>query len=140
MAIGRRRPQDVIRHSGPGSQCTSVAFGLRCKEAGVRPSTGSVGDACDNAMRDGFFATLDCEPLDGRKFAAKAAARMARFEFIEGWRTPSRRHSALGCKRPITFERDRQEQLRSAIGQMLMEPGELQLGAAQGCGRIARRI
>jgi hypothetical protein len=32
--------------------------GGRCREAGVRPSMGSVGDAYDNAMCESFFATL----------------------------------------------------------------------------------
>jgi putative transposase len=45
MAVGQRRPRDVIHHSDQGSQYTSLAFGKRCKEAGVRPSMGSVGDA-----------------------------------------------------------------------------------------------
>ena len=49
MAIGQRRPDGVIHHSDQGSQYTSLAFGKRCKEAGVRPSMGSVGDAYDNA-------------------------------------------------------------------------------------------
>ena len=47
-AVGQRRPKDVIHHSDQGSQYTSVAFGKRCGEAGVRPSMGSVGDAYDN--------------------------------------------------------------------------------------------
>lgn len=114
MAIGQRRPANVIHHSDQGSQYTSVAFGLRCKEAGVRPSMGSVGDACDNAMCESFFATLECELLDRRKFRTKAEARMAIFEFIEGWYNPSRRHSALGYKSPITFERSAKTQLKSA--------------------------
>ncbi len=38
MAVGQRRPRDVIHHSDQGSQYTSLAFGKRCKEAGVRPS------------------------------------------------------------------------------------------------------
>jgi putative transposase len=116
MAIGQRRPESVIHHSDQGSQYTSVAFGLRCKEAGVRPSMGSVGDAYDNAMCESFFATLECELLDRRKFRTKAEARMACFEFIEGWYNPSRRHSALGYKSPITFERSAQNRLRSATG------------------------
>jgi putative transposase len=45
MAIGQRRPGDVIHHSDQGSQYTSLAFGGRCRESGVRPSMGSVGDA-----------------------------------------------------------------------------------------------
>ena len=52
MAVGQRRPKDVIHHSDQGSQYTSVAFGKRCGEAGVRPSMGSVGDAYDNAMAE----------------------------------------------------------------------------------------
>src|ERR1700743_1591413 len=48
MAVGERGPKDVIHHSDQGSQYTSVAFGKRCGEAGVRPSMGSVGDAYDN--------------------------------------------------------------------------------------------
>ncbi len=43
MALWRRRAHGVIHHSDQGSQYTSIAFGARCKEAGVRPSTGSVG-------------------------------------------------------------------------------------------------
>ena len=50
MALGQRRPREVVHHSDHGTQYTSIAFGLRCKEAGVRPSMGSVGDAYDNAM------------------------------------------------------------------------------------------
>jgi putative transposase len=43
MALGQRRPKDVIHHSDQGTQYTSYAFGLRCKQAGVRPSTGKGG-------------------------------------------------------------------------------------------------
>ena len=104
MAIGQRRPGDVIHHSDQGSQYTSLAFGKRCQEAGVRPSTGSVGDAYDNAMCESFFATLECELLDRRRFMSQAEARMACFSFIEGWYNPVRRHSALGYQSPIAYE------------------------------------
>ena len=104
MAIGQRRPRDVIHHSDQGSQYTSLAFGKRCKEAGVRPSMGSVGDAYDNAMCESFFATLECELLDRRRFASQAEARMACFSFIEGWYNPVRLHSALGYRSPIAYE------------------------------------
>ena len=114
MALTQRRPVNVIHHSDQGSQYTSIAFGLRCKEAGVRPSMGSVGDAYDNAMCESFFATLECELLDRRKFQTKAEARMAIFQFIEGWYNPGRRHSALGYMSPINYERSVQERLESA--------------------------
>lgn len=113
MALTQRRPVDVIHHSDQGSQYTSIAFGLRCKEAGVRPSMGSVGDAYDNAMCESFFATLECELLDRRKFQTKAEARMAVFQFIEGWYNPGRRHSALGYMSPINYERSANGRLES---------------------------
>jgi len=81
MALATRRPNGVIHHSDQGSQYTSIAFGQRCREAGVRPSMGSVGDAYDNAMCESFFATLECELLDRRRFKSQAEARRAIFEF-----------------------------------------------------------
>jgi putative transposase len=96
--------EPVLRRPSESTQYTSVAFGFRCKEAGVRPSTGSVGDAYDNAMAEAFFATLECELLDRRSFRSQAEARMAVFAFIEGFYNPTRRHSALGYLSPIEYE------------------------------------
>jgi putative transposase len=106
MAVGQRRPTDVIHHSDQGSQYTSVAFGKRCGEAGVRPSMGSIGDAYDNAMAESFFSTLEAELLSRRRFASQAEARMACFTYIEGWYNPARLHSGLGYRSPITYEAD----------------------------------
>ena len=105
MATWQRRPKQVIHHSDQGCQYTSIAFGLRCKEVDVRPSMGSVGDAYDNAMCESFFATLECELLDRKRFKTQAEARMAVFDFIEGFYNPRRRHSALGQISPLNFER-----------------------------------
>ncbi len=53
MALHRRGPCcGLIHHSDRGCQYTSFAFGRRCKEAGIVPSMGSVGDAYDNAMAE----------------------------------------------------------------------------------------
>jgi putative transposase len=82
-----------------------TSLGRRCKHAGVRPSMGSVGDAYDNAMCESFFATLECELLDRTRFRNQAEARMGRFDFIEGWYNPRRRHSALGYKSPMNYEK-----------------------------------
>ncbi len=108
MAVGQRRPKDVIHHSDQGSQYTSMAFGKRCREAGVRPSMGSVGDAYDNAMAESFFSTLEAELLSRRRFTSQAEARMACFSYIEGWYNPARLHSGLGYRSPITYEADMQ--------------------------------
>ena len=105
MALGQRRPTGVIHHSDQGSQYTSLAFGKRCEQAGVRPSMGSVGDCFDNAMCESFFATLECELLNRRRFKTQVEARMAVFDFIEGWYNPHRHHSALDYLSPINYER-----------------------------------
>jgi len=104
MALWQRRPEAVVHHSDQGTQYTSIAFGLRCKEAGVRPSMGSRGDCYDNAMCESFFATLECELLDRRRFRTQAEAKMAVFDFIEGFYNPRRRHSSLGQMSPVKFE------------------------------------
>ena len=104
MALAQRHASGVIHHSDQGSQYTSLAFGKRCEQAGVRPSMGSVGDCFDNAMCESFFATLECELLNRRRFKSQAEARMAVFDFIEGWYNSHRRHSALDYLSPIDFE------------------------------------
>ena len=109
MAIERRQPHNVIHHSDHGCQYTSYAFGKRCKEAGIRPSMGSVGDCYDNAMCESFFATLETELINRRKFKNQSEAKLAVFDFIEGRYNPRRRHSALGYKSPVQFEKDHAE-------------------------------
>ncbi len=104
MALMTRRPSSVIHHSDQGSQYTSIEFGKRCSKAGVRPSMGSVGDCYDNAMAESFFATLECELLDRQRFKTHAEARMAIFEFIEGFYNPHRRHSSIGYLSPVNYE------------------------------------
>jgi len=105
MAITQRRPTAVIHHSDRGCQYTSYAFGKRCREADVMPSMGSVGDAYDNAMAESFFASLERELLDRRRIKTQAEAKMAVFEWIEGWYNPHRRHSSLGYRSPVNYER-----------------------------------
>jgi len=105
MAIWQRQPANVIHHSDQGCQYTSITFGKRCQQAGVRPSMGSVGDCFDNAMCESFFATLECELLDRQSLRTQAEARLAVFEFIEGWYNPQRRHSGIGYLSPMAYER-----------------------------------
>jgi len=76
----------------------------RRKEAGVRPSMGPAGDACNNATGESLFATRGCEPLERRRLALQAEARMACFGFAEGWCDPVRLHSGLGRRSPIACE------------------------------------
>lgn len=128
MAVAQRRPTDVIHHSDQGCQYTSLAFGGRCREAGVRPSMGSVGDAYDNAMCESFFATLECELLDRERFRTQADARLAIFDFIEGWYNPRRRHSALDYLSPMIYERSHRTRDRTVpSGATIDEGGAISL-------------
>jgi putative transposase len=105
MALWQRQPTAVIHHSDQGTQYTSIAFGLRCKRARVRPSMGSVGDCYDNAMCESFFASLECELLDRSSFRTHADARLAIFDYIESFYNRHRRHSAIGQVSPVAFEK-----------------------------------
>jgi putative transposase len=116
MAVRERQPEGVIHHSDQGCQYTSLAFGKRCREAGVRPSMGSVGDCFDNAMCESFFATLECELLDRRPFPTQGEARLAVFDFIEGWYNSQRRHSGLGYLSPLAYERAYETRFEEAEG------------------------
>jgi putative transposase len=106
MALWNRRPAPgLIHHSDHGSQYTSLAFGRRCRRAGISVSMGSVGDCYDNALAESFFATLECELVDRSRWRTHAEARMAVFDFIEGFYNPRRRHSALDYLSPAEHER-----------------------------------
>jgi putative transposase len=128
MALEQRRPAAVIHHSDQGCQYTSIAFGNRCSEMGVRPSMGSVGDAYDNAMAESFFATLECELLDRRSFQSKTEARLAVFTWIEGWYNPRRRHSRLGYLSPANFERKHASSAEHGLPTAPLASGLLQAG------------
>jgi transposase InsO family protein len=105
MAIAQRRCTGVIHHSDRGCQYTSYAFGKRCTQAGIRPSMGRVGDAYDNAMAESFFATLEREVIDRQRFQSQIDARRAVFSWLESWYNPYRRHSSLGYRSPMNYER-----------------------------------
>ena len=121
MALMTRKPESVIHHSDQGSQYTSIAFGNRCKEMGVRPSMGSVGDAYDNAMAESFFASLECELIARRSWKTKTEARLAVFTWIESWYNPRRRHSGLNYQSPNNFERTHQQKSDHTEKQLVCE-------------------
>ena len=105
MALHTRRPESVIHHSDQGSQYTSIAFGKRCHEMGVRPSMGTVGDAYDNAMAESFFASLECELINRYSWKTKIEARLKIFTWIEAWYNSRRRHSGIHYLSPNNYER-----------------------------------
>ena len=106
MALWNRRPgPGLIHHADHGAQYTSLALGRRCREAGISPSMGSIGDCFDNALAESFFASLECELIDRSRWRTRTEARMAVFDYIECFYNPRRRHSGLAYLSPVTFER-----------------------------------
>lgn len=111
MAIVRRRPDDdsTILHSDQGTQYTSWGFGKRLRKAGLLGSMGSVGDCYDNAMMESFWGTLQLEVLDTKAWQTREELANAVFEWIECWYNPTRRHSSIGMRSPVTFEALKQD-------------------------------
>jgi len=106
MALWRRDPAPGLIHHSElhGSQCTSVEFGGRLKEAGLLPSMGSVSDAYDNALAESFIASLKTELLYRRSWPTRESVRVAVFEYLETFYNSRRRHSALGYLSPMEYE------------------------------------
>jgi len=108
LAIWRRGlaagADGLVHHSDHGAQYTSLAFGKRLGELGIRPSMGTVGDSLDNALTEAFFASLECELIDRRHWASRAEARLEVFWWIEARYNRARRHSALGYRSPAEYE------------------------------------
>jgi putative transposase len=105
MALRRRRPAPgLVHHSDQGAQYTSVAFGVRARETGIRLSMGDRGSALDNAMAESFFATMAKELTAHERYRAREQARGQIFAWIEAEYNRARLHSGLGYRPPAEFE------------------------------------
>jgi putative transposase len=114
MALWRRgSPSGAIHHSDRGSQYTALSFGHRLQEPGRFPSMGRVGSALDNAMAESLVSTLNAE-MGACVFADREAARIAIFDYIEGFYNPLRRHSSIGYMSPTNYERVIMKQVEAA--------------------------
>jgi len=105
MAIENRSPQaGTILHSHHGTQFTSWAFTTRAKESGLLASMGTVGDALDNAVVEAFWARMQVELLNRKKWRTRVELANAMFEYLEIFHNRQRRHSAFGMHTPNEYE------------------------------------
>jgi putative transposase len=95
---------ELVHHSDKGSQYTSLRFTQRLADAGVSPSTGSVGDSYDNAMAESFFSTIKRELIYGQTWTSRHDAELAIFSWIESWYNTERIQDDLGMLSPDEFE------------------------------------
>jgi putative transposase len=106
MATTRRRPgPGLIHHSDRGGQYRSLALGRTLRDSGILASMGSRGDAYDNAACESFMASIKTELVKRQTFKTRDEARLAVFSYIEAFYNPERRHSALGYRSPIEYEK-----------------------------------
>jgi transposase InsO family protein len=104
-AVGRRVPNvGLVHHSDRGSQYASGDYQDALDDLGVVCSMSRKGNCWDNAVAESFFATLKTELVYKRRFATRAEAREAIFDFVEVFYNRRRRHSTLGYLSPIDFE------------------------------------
>ena len=105
MAIGQRRPSpSLIVHSDRGSQFASAAFRQVLTAHRLIPSMSRKGNCYDNAFIESFWSSLKYEVVYHRRFATRAEARAAIFDYIESFYNRTRLHSSLGYVSPVTFE------------------------------------
>ncbi|MFD3686214.1 integrase core domain-containing protein [Nocardiopsis sp. NPDC058631] len=71
------------------------------------PSTGSIGDCCDNAVIESSWSRTQVEPLDRRRWRTRLELANAIFEYLEISHNRQRRHSATGWLTPVECERRR---------------------------------
>ena len=106
MAVGGRRPPaGALIHSDHGSQYTSWTFSQRVRAARLAHSLGSIGDAFDNAVVESFWARMQPELLNTRKWRTRTELSTEIFDWIEVFYNRTRRHSGLGMVSPIAYEK-----------------------------------
>jgi transposase InsO family protein len=62
------------------------------------------GNCFDNATVETVFKTIKSEMIWRTSFQTRSVAELALCRYIDGFYSPSRRHSALGYRSPVTFE------------------------------------
>lgn len=106
MAIALRRPPEgCVHHSDRGSQYCSHDYQKLLRQHGFKVSMSGKGNCYDNAAMETFFKTIKAELIWRHSWRTRRAAEIAIFEYINGFYNPRRKHSALGWKSPLAFER-----------------------------------
>ena len=105
MAIAQRRPKSaLVVHSDRGSQFASAAYRQALAAHRLMPSMSRQGNCYDNAFIESFWSSLKYETVYHHRFATRAEARTAIFDYIETFYNRTRLHSSLGYVSPVTFE------------------------------------
>jgi putative transposase len=102
MAITQRRPKPkLIVHSDRGTQFASALYRQTLVEHQLIASMSRKGNCYDNAFIESFWSSLKYETVYHRRFATRAEARAAIFDYIETFYNRTRLHSSLGYVSPV---------------------------------------
>ena len=105
MAVAdRNRSGTTILHADHGTQFTSWSFGENMRRWGLLGSFGTVGDCYDNAAMESFWARLQVELPNTRKWATTYELAAAIADYIDNFYNVERRHSYLGNISPTEYE------------------------------------
>ena len=105
MAVRRRKPkQQVLIHSGQGTQYGSDDWQWFCRDHNLDPSMSRRRNCWDNAVVESFFGSLKKERIKKRIYKTRELARVDVFDCIEVFYNRQRRHSHLGGISPEAFE------------------------------------
>lgn len=101
----RRPPRGCIHHSDRGSQYCSHDYQKLLRLHGFKVSMSGKGNCYGNAAVEIFFKTIKAELIWRHSWQTRRAVEIVIFEYINGFYNPRRRHSTLGWKSPLAFER-----------------------------------
>jgi putative transposase len=106
MAVALRRPTSgCLHHTDRGSQYCSHDYQKILRQHGFKVSMSGKGNCYDNAVVETFFKTIKAELIWRQTWHTRRQAELAIFKYINGFYNPRRKHSALGWKSPLAFER-----------------------------------
>jgi putative transposase len=102
----RRAPPGCIHHTDRGSQYCAHDYQEILRKHALTPPMSGKGNCYDNAAVERFFKSMRAELLWHRNWQTRREVEVALFQYINGFYNPRRRHSALGWKSSVVFERN----------------------------------
>jgi putative transposase len=106
MAVSRRLPgEGLVAHSDRGSQYASEHYRRLLASHEITCGMSRRANCWDNAPMESFFASLKKELVHDENYATRAEARSSIFAYIEIFYDRVRRHSSLGYRSPVEYER-----------------------------------
>ena len=95
----------LVHHSNHGSQYVSIVYNDRLTDAGITPSSGSVGDSYDNALAENVNGSYKNELINNHRWKDVLEVEIATFEWVNWW-NQIRLHQALDYRTPVEVENE----------------------------------